>query len=283
MSAIVKIKYEEHEYVFDSYGWINATEAANRYGKEPYGWLSQRENVEYLVALVEVQGHSDLVKEFNRIKKLDSIFALSQSKLLKIAKKTGFVRAKSGLPENGGGIWLHPKLVVVFARWLDIKFAVWCDIQIDHLIRTNQAPTSIQDMMRLMLLPKATVWEKRFPDSFYKALAKVTGTKFNSHIGGTPAIFGELTNKWIYGVILPEEVLSELRANKRDGEKMHQWLTSGGEKLLSDQINKVEAIANSSTDYPDFISRCLLAFSKVKGQLKLVMPQNDYYLDKAYM
>ena len=276
MSAIVNIKYEGQDQSFNSDGWFNATEAAKRYKKEPYTWLRQRENVEYLVALTELQGNSEFMEELILIKKLDSISALSQSKLLKLAKKTGFVRIKGGSPENGGGTWLHPKLAVAFARWLDVRFGVWCDDQIDNLIRTNQAPTSFQDMMRLMLLPKATVWEKRFPDSFYKALAKVTGTKFNSHIGGTPAIFGDLTNKWIYGVIMPKDVLTELRANKRDGEKMHQWLTNGGEKLLADQINKVEAIANSSNDYADFISRCFQAFSAAKGQLRLIYPKTDF-------
>lgn len=33
------------------------------------------------------------------------------------------------------GTWAHPKLAVYFARWLDVKFSVWCDMQIDELIR----------------------------------------------------------------------------------------------------------------------------------------------------
>lgn len=26
-----------------------------------------------------------------------------------------------------GGTWAHPKLAVFFARWLDVRFSVWCD------------------------------------------------------------------------------------------------------------------------------------------------------------
>ncbi|MRD73922.1 hypothetical protein GH865_11790 [Rhodocyclus tenuis] len=26
------------------------------------------------------------------------------------------------------GTWCHPKLAVFFARWLDVRFAVWCDL-----------------------------------------------------------------------------------------------------------------------------------------------------------
>ncbi|MCU4389898.1 KilA-N domain-containing protein [Acinetobacter courvalinii] len=245
MNAIVKIKYEEHEHVFDSFGWFNATEAARKFGKRVDHWIKTNDTKEYLQALAEMTN----------------------------TPEKGYLKTKRG---NHGGTWLHPDLAVNFARWLDKRFGVWCDIQIKKLLVSQQAPTSFQDMMRLMLLPKATVWEKRFPDSFYKALAKVTGTKFNNHIGGTPAIFGELTNKWVYGVIMPKDVLIELRANKREGEKMHQWLTNGGEKLLTDQINKVEAIANSSNDYADFIGRCFQAFSAAKGQLRLIYPKTDF-------
>ena len=35
---------------------------------------------------------------------------------------------------NNRGTWLHPKLAVHFARWLDPKFAVWCDEQIEALL-----------------------------------------------------------------------------------------------------------------------------------------------------
>lgn len=30
---------------------------------------------------------------------------------------------------------MHPKLGVAFARWLDLRFAVWCDLHIDALLR----------------------------------------------------------------------------------------------------------------------------------------------------
>lgn len=33
------------------------------------------------------------------------------------------------------GTWAHPKLAVFFARWLDVRFSVWCDSVIDELLR----------------------------------------------------------------------------------------------------------------------------------------------------
>nr|WP_017675198.1 KilA-N domain-containing protein [Pseudomonas chengduensis] len=32
------------------------------------------------------------------------------------------------------GTWGHPKLAVFFARWLDVKFAVFCDMVIDDIL-----------------------------------------------------------------------------------------------------------------------------------------------------
>ena len=46
--------------------------------------------------------------------------------------KTGeLVDAKRG---RHGGTFAHPKLAVFFARWLDVKFAVFCDMVIDDIL-----------------------------------------------------------------------------------------------------------------------------------------------------
>ncbi|MCU4623471.1 KilA-N domain-containing protein [Acinetobacter radioresistens] len=253
MNAIVKIKYENEDQSFDNQGWFNATEAAKRFNKRPNDWINLPDTQRYIEALIKRE---------------------KQKSDTGLSGITNFIKTKKGNSKQfTQGTWLHPKLAVRFAQWLDIDFALWCDEQIDYLIRANLAPPSVQDMIRLMLLPTASTWEKRFPDSYYQALAKVTGTKFNNHIGGSPAIFGDITNKWVYRIIMPKEVMSELRSTKRAGEKMHQWLTNGGEQLLSKQISSIEIIASSSNDYQDFTARCYQAFPQAKGQLRLVMPE----------
>lgn len=40
-----------------------------------------------------------------------------------------------------GGTWMHPKLAVVFARWLSVDFAIWCDEQIDGIIHGTPEQT----------------------------------------------------------------------------------------------------------------------------------------------
>ncbi|ENS8253024.1 KilA-N domain-containing protein [Neisseria gonorrhoeae] len=44
---------------------------------------------------------------------------------------------KGGNDKKSQGTWLHPKLAVDFARWLNPKFAVWCDEQIETLLNGN--------------------------------------------------------------------------------------------------------------------------------------------------
>lgn len=268
MNNVLKIDFSGQAYSFTTDGWLNATEAANSYDKEVTAWLRQRETVEYICALAEAKGNSVSETELNKIRELDSKSSLSKTKLLDFVKKTGLVKTKVGSPETGGGTWLHTDLAIVFARWLNVKFAVWCDLRIKEIIRASYEPPS---MIRLLLADTVSEWELRFPPGFYQALAKVTKTTYTGHNQGTPSVFGQITNKWVYGEIMPPDVLAEVKSRKKESQKIHQWLTQGGEKLLDNQIAKIQAIAESSVDYKDFDSRCFQACT-ARGQLRLVYP-----------
>lgn len=244
MTALMKFDFEGKSHSFDGQGWFNATEAAKRFGKRPIDWLRLPETDRYILAMC---------------KKSD-------------VRKSHFIKTKKGQSQQfAQGTWLHPKLAVRFAQWLDVDFAVWCDDTIDQIIRTQSAPPAIQNLMQLLLKDSASEWELRFPDEYYKALACVTGTTYAGHGGGTPAVFGQITLNWVYGVILPKDVLSELKSRQRSSAKMHQWLTDGGNQVLDKQIASVTTLAESAVDYQDFLSRCTQAFSR-KGQVRMVYP-----------
>ncbi len=136
---VVQVDFNGHVYEFRDDGWFNATMAAKYFGKEPYDWLVIRDTVEYVEALAKfMTGNSRCEKELNEIKELytnKTNTAVFKARLLKLAKATGYVITKGGSPESGGGTWFHPKLAVPFARWLDTQFAVWCDFQIEGLLR----------------------------------------------------------------------------------------------------------------------------------------------------
>jgi hypothetical protein len=131
---VIPFEYQGQPVHFSTEGWINATEIAKRFGREPTAWLRQRETVEYMCALAEAIGKSGSLTELLKIKELDGRKAASRAKFLRLAKQTGLVEAKAGV---GGGVWLHPKMGVSFARWLDVDFAVWCDLQINALLHNG--------------------------------------------------------------------------------------------------------------------------------------------------
>jgi hypothetical protein len=101
-TAIISRTYENHTICYNTDGWFNATEAAAKFGKAPYEWQRLPETVAYIAGLERKYG------------------------------QIPYLKTKRG---SGGGTWLHPKLAVMFARWLDIDFAIWCDEQIDSIIR----------------------------------------------------------------------------------------------------------------------------------------------------
>lgn len=102
---IIKADFSGTEIQFQSDGWFNATVAAAKFGKEAREWLKLASTKTYLEAIKRRWGDCSHVK-------------------------TSKARV-----ERGGGTWLHPRLAVRFAQWLDPDFAVWCDEQIDQLLR----------------------------------------------------------------------------------------------------------------------------------------------------
>lgn len=98
---VIPFRYQGQSVRFNIDGWINATEAAKPFGKEPHEWLRLPETKSYLAAMAK----SGIFPELTRTSR-----------------------------GRFGGTWLHPKLAVAFARWLSPEFAVWCDLQIDALL-----------------------------------------------------------------------------------------------------------------------------------------------------
>lgn len=111
--AIIPHDFQGQQVRFDADGWLHATAIAERFGKRLDHWLENAETLEYMRALDEVHNPS------------------TGPSTISNTRKSGYLRTRRG---NNGGTWLHPKLAVAFARWLDAKFAVWCDMQIDALL-----------------------------------------------------------------------------------------------------------------------------------------------------
>lgn len=96
---------------FNDCGYLNATQIAKQFDKRINNYLRSEQTQQYIAALLEV------------FKARNSAMTKNQ---LVIVQKGGNV--------HFSGTWLHPKLAVDFARWLDPKFAVWCDEQIEQIL-----------------------------------------------------------------------------------------------------------------------------------------------------
>lgn len=110
MVKLIKADFDGHVMQFNDAGWFNATAAADAMGKRVQHWLDNKETQEYIEKLNN-RNSGDLGSD-----------------------KCGNIPHLETKRGRNGGTWLHPKLAVVFARWLSVDFAIWCDEQIDKII-----------------------------------------------------------------------------------------------------------------------------------------------------
>jgi hypothetical protein len=106
MTNLVKADYHGIAVAFTEDAWFNATEVADKYGKRVADWLENSETQRYFSALSEILN----------------------------VPKEALLKTKRG---RNGGTWMHPRLGVPFARWLDVSFGVWCDDQIYKILTGN--------------------------------------------------------------------------------------------------------------------------------------------------
>lgn len=116
MNQVQSFNFGNVSVSFRDDGYLNATAIAAHFGKRVPDFIKTEQNQEYINALAE------------HISKTTKI-VLDRNQLV-IVKHGG----------NNRGTWLHPKLAIHFARWLDPKFAVWCDEQIEQIISGSLQP-----------------------------------------------------------------------------------------------------------------------------------------------
>jgi len=93
-------EYNGNVFHFREDGYFNMTKAAKAFGKEAKEFLRLPTTVEYVAAL----------------------------------EKVGISPVYEARQGRNGGTWGHPRFAVSFARWLDVQFAVFCDMVIDDIL-----------------------------------------------------------------------------------------------------------------------------------------------------
>nr|DAO70352.1 MAG TPA: KilA protein [Caudoviricetes sp.] len=134
MNSIQNLSFNSVTVSFRQDGFLNASAIAKHFGKAPKDYLKSEQTQQYIAALAE---------NLSKGRKIP----LEENQLV-IVKHGG----------NQSGTWLHPKLAIHFARWLDPRFAVWCDEQIEHILsgslklEAHSMALSAQNIRRLSAL-----------------------------------------------------------------------------------------------------------------------------------
>ena len=111
----------------EGYVYANANQMANGFGgsKKLENWKNSPNTKRYIEALT------------NSLK----------------SRELNLIDSREG---KNGGTWIHEKLILNFARYLNVEFELWCDEQIATLLREGKVelqpkPMSIQQMMIITL------------------------------------------------------------------------------------------------------------------------------------
>jgi len=130
----------------------------------------------------------------------------------------------------------------------------------------------LQAILKAYISEELLLWEKKFPDVFYKQIFKLNGWDFTVNgIKKRPSVIGTWTNNLIYKQ-LPKGVLEELRKRTPKNEKgkrkhrFHQLLSLNiGNPDLQRQLSSVITIMKLSKDWDHFLDQ----FNQIYGQTKL--------------
>lgn len=120
MNSQLQKTYLGKELVFSSDGWINATQTAKAFDKDIRQYTRSRRFKDYLAATCEYYSKN----EDDFIKTVKGNFN-NDTQNLHIAQ--GGNKSDVQNLHITQGTYLHPFLAVSFARWINPKFAVWCD------------------------------------------------------------------------------------------------------------------------------------------------------------
>ncbi|WP_306583942.1 phage antirepressor KilAC domain-containing protein [Fusobacterium ulcerans] len=118
-------------------------------------------NIEFKMIGGHVYANANKMAEaFGGSKKLENWKASSNTQryieiLREIPKFQGIELIQSERGTNGG-TWIHEKLILNFARYLNVEFELWCDEQIETLIREGEITLTSKDKLLLNVMKADT-------------------------------------------------------------------------------------------------------------------------------
>lgn len=158
--------YNSHSVSFRNEGnsvFINATQMAKLFGKQPSDWLRLKATEEFLDAIYQsknlpvahIRATADNQHVISSSRKKSPVrgiprtadneyFTLDSSQK---TKSDDLIQVLQG--GNIQGTWMHEDVAMEFARWLSPSFAIWCNDRIKELLRHGITATDakLEDML----------------------------------------------------------------------------------------------------------------------------------------
>jgi hypothetical protein len=149
-NQLVTVQYNNEISIdFTSDAWFNATEVAAKFGKRPADWMRLASTQEYIDCLTDVLGE-DSVKGIPLTEQNQQVTDTQSVTGIPVTEQNQWVTVVQGGESTVQGTWVHPKLAVAFARWLNPRFAVWCDDQIYKLLKPTIIGCSQESVVSLV-------------------------------------------------------------------------------------------------------------------------------------
>ena len=227
--------------------YANATSMCKPFGKLAKDWLKTAQTQRYISALEQKENNPN-----------------------------GFtISSKGGIVENSG-TWIHEKLVLRLASWLDVEFELWIDEQISTLIREGEVtlkPKSEEEMIlelfpstdsNLVVLTANTIREnKQLKVELKEERDFISHVVHNETYYITPT---SMANKFGLSAVKLNKILEELNVQYKNGKK---WCLKTGYYGIGDytyfQRPDGEWIKGTSLHYSNDGERVIYKLLKANG------------------
>lgn len=138
--------------VIDGQVMANATVMCKLFGKRPNDWLNLAGTKRYIEAVTRKNGNAEIEL---------------------VTTKTG---------GDTQGTWVHEKIIIKLAQWLDVDFEVWCDEKLAEIIKAESEPQRVLTVAEMLLeSAKVAVAHEQRLLSLEAKVTELVESKRNAH------------------------------------------------------------------------------------------------------
>lgn len=199
--------------------WVNLTEMAKPFGKQPIHWLRLKETQEYLNVLAE-----ELLE-----RTANSQFTSDQSANLQFTSDNLIIVRKGNTSKYEQGTWCTDyRIAMRFAQWLDARFSVKVDTL---LVRIANGELIVNDSSLFRLGGEQWVSCNDYCKAFGKSMHSFYGL-----IGNYPQSFCNWKGQWY----MSRQLFGMKEIQARFEDRRTELRSQGDKRQLSIQFPEVE-------------------------------------------